>query len=365
MRSNHGEFRGLIVGPVDPDESDKFLRKMEYLAAIGCLILFLYSLRFWSSGQMLRIFGVGLLMAAAALMSGYLLGFIFAIPRVGDGRRRAAPAKAHVIQPPELELTPDPVQLNGNLVEISDWLTKILVGVGLVELRSIPVKLGELSYYAAPALQANPCSEAASRADSCASGQAAVLAILIFYSAVGFLSGYVWTMIYFQGELRKRQTYGRQDKEFKQWSTDFAAITPSSKGSPILSAETFVAANQLDKGMASINETLNKDPENALALMTKARILKRQALQSGQPQRDALLRNALSCIDQAIELMPGRGEPIYNKACYQALLDPKGLKADVLENLKLAFRLEPSLRQVAQDDEDLTQLKDEVDFGKL
>jgi tetratricopeptide (TPR) repeat protein len=137
------------------------------------------------------------------------------------------------------------------------------------------------------------------------------------------------------------------------------------KASVILSAEASISANQLDKAMASIDEALKNDPNNGLAVMTKARILKRQASQTGQPDRDKLLKEALAYADQAITLLPDKGEPIYNKACYQALLNAKGLKSDVLKNLKSAFRLNPGLRQAAKDDHDLAPLKQDVDFVKL
>jgi hypothetical protein len=117
--------------------------------------------------------------------------------------------------------------------------------------------------------------------------------------------------------------------------------------------------------MASVDEALRNDPQNPLFVMTKARILKRQAQQPGQSNRDGLLKQAIVITDQAIALLPEKGEPIFNKACYQALLDPKGLKGNILDNLKSAFRLNPGLRQNAKDDEDLAALKQDTDFIML
>jgi len=82
-----------------------------------------------------------MLTAGAALLSGLWLGFIFAIPRVGEpkgGKTTAQAQGAHLpASTPQDGLAP----FNANLVEISDWLTKIVVGVGLVELHAIPGKL--------------------------------------------------------------------------------------------------------------------------------------------------------------------------------------------------------------------------------
>jgi hypothetical protein len=78
-----------------------------------------------------------------------------------------------------------------------------------------------------------------------------------------------------------------------------------------------------------------------------------------------LLNQALVCSDKAIALLPDKGEPIYNKACYQALLDLNRLKDEVLANLESAFRLNPALRQDAKADEDLTSIRHDADFIRL
>jgi hypothetical protein len=41
---------------------------------------------------------------------------------------------------------------NTNLEQVSDWLTKILIGAGLAELTSIPGGLDQCGGYVAPAL---------------------------------------------------------------------------------------------------------------------------------------------------------------------------------------------------------------------
>jgi hypothetical protein len=177
------------------DECEKFLLGMMLTAALGCLLILFYSLCFWASGQLIRILGVGLLVAGAALFSGFLLGFIFAIPRMGDKGKAATGQPQGSLVNGSFALL-DSMPFNDNLVEISDWLTKIIVGVGLVELRSIPDKIGELSCYLAPGLLPFPSEKLLMI------GQAAGLAILIYYFTGGFLTGYVWTTINFRRYLR-------------------------------------------------------------------------------------------------------------------------------------------------------------------
>lgn len=74
------------------------------------------------SGIGVRIIFIGLLLSIATFVSGFFIGTLFGMPKrnnEGDGD----------------------YSLNNSLVEISDWLTKIIVGLGLVNLKEIPVYL--------------------------------------------------------------------------------------------------------------------------------------------------------------------------------------------------------------------------------
>ena len=147
-----------------PQSGPNILSLIQALAGAGCGLIVVYALRFWPTGDVLRIIGVGVLVGAAALAAGVLTGFIFGIPREGSpknaGDQDAAAADGQT----------NPITSNSNLVEISDWLTKIIVGVGLVELRSIPAKLGALSYYVGRGLQPAQCGGAPSCTDLILSG---------------------------------------------------------------------------------------------------------------------------------------------------------------------------------------------------
>ncbi|HUD75784.1 MAG TPA: hypothetical protein VMQ76_11990 [Terracidiphilus sp.] len=365
---------GKVGGHNDPDESRNdpdescdeddpirnFLIGMWSLAAIGCLLILLYSWHFREPTQLLRILGMGMLLAGAALLSGFLLGFIFAIPRLGEQKAKAATAQPNDSPTAEFVSQPNPIQFNDNLVQISDWLTKIIVGVGLVELHSIPRRLGTLSYYLALGLQPVSSAGGGSGAGTLAEGQVTGLAILVFYFTLGFLLGYVWTMIYLKMGL---QGLIRTKKELQRFQRDVKDIMPP-KVAVILRAEASLNANKLDEAMATIDEVLRNDPQNGFALMTKARILKRQAFKSQPPDKEKL-KEAIARSGQAIALLPNKGEPFYNKACYQALLDLNGLKSEILANLESAFRLNPGLRQDAKVDEDLAPIRQDTEIKRV
>jgi len=128
-------------------------------------------------------------------VSGMLLGFLFAIPRIlpagaiiappraanGSGKRETDPAATGILSHP----SHSPSEINSNLVEVSDWLTKIIVGVGLVELKHLPTAARGVADYIAPSLGLAPAMAA-----PVAGG------IMLFYSVLGFLIGYLLTRIY-------------------------------------------------------------------------------------------------------------------------------------------------------------------------
>jgi hypothetical protein len=117
-------------------------------------------------------FAVGLLTAAAALMAGGLLGFLFGLPRSvasGGGRRLEGWFRSST-----------------SLEEIADWLTKILVGLGLVELGKLVHLISRLVDFIGPSL--GPASASDSRG-------AVALGILGLFSISGFLLFYLATRL--------------------------------------------------------------------------------------------------------------------------------------------------------------------------
>ncbi len=134
------------------------------------------------------IVGTGIIVAIAALILGVLVGFLFGVPKSGQ----QAPNKDddnHGGGPPRSTRPPDPpgqsgLRRNTNIEEISDWLTKIIVGLGIYELKEVPGKLQQLSAFLSPAFGGGP-----------GSGPLAVVLALAFAST-GFLLGYLITVLF-------------------------------------------------------------------------------------------------------------------------------------------------------------------------
>jgi hypothetical protein len=125
---------------------------------IGVLCLFAY----YFGNEDVKL-GELLLIALASLIFGGMGGFLFGIPKMAkknDGQ----------------------VRPNTNLEEISDWLTKIIVGLSLSQLPAIMSNASELV--------------AAINKDIPSMPKSVIFALIIFFSIYGFFFSYLSTRIY-------------------------------------------------------------------------------------------------------------------------------------------------------------------------
>lgn len=117
----------------------------------------------------------GLLIGGAFFSGGGLAGFLFAIPKLIQNQSVVSNA----------ESSRPVIVHNDNLVQISDWLTKIIVGVGLTHLYSIPhfiLKIGE-KFQASFGLNL--------------AGRNTAIGVILYFLIIGFLCVYIWTRLYF------------------------------------------------------------------------------------------------------------------------------------------------------------------------
>jgi len=136
----------------------------------------------------LSSFTVGLLLAAASLSVGGLAGFLFGVPRSlqtpvlppvgGDGQSQK--------QADEIAAR---YATNTNLEQISDWLTKILVGVGLTQIGTIVEQIKSASAYFGPALGAQ--------------GSALATCVMVYFTISGFFYTYLWTRLVLVGVMSR------------------------------------------------------------------------------------------------------------------------------------------------------------------
>jgi hypothetical protein len=153
------------------------------LPVLGAIWICVYS--FSTPGPHVTYLGVGMMTSIAALISGFLVGFLFGIPRVvssGELRQTSKDTGAY---------TP-----SSNLAEVSDWLTKLLLGAGLVQLTRLGGPIGDLIDHVAAGLQVTPPGHGPSEAAVVMAG-----AILLGFSVIGFLDGYVVTTVWYQKKI--------------------------------------------------------------------------------------------------------------------------------------------------------------------
>jgi hypothetical protein len=133
--------------------------------------------------------GLLLLWSMAYLVMGGLLGFIFCVPKqISD----ATPLNTNTallnneIQKADVANLRARYQENTNLTQISDWLTKILIGAGLVQLKEVPKFIYHVSEIMGKGVQlTGPVQNVG--------GSSTIIcaAIILFFVTWGFISGYL------------------------------------------------------------------------------------------------------------------------------------------------------------------------------
>jgi hypothetical protein len=171
------------------------------------------------------------LVGLGALAVGFFAGFLFGIPRVlqetipvTDGSRGNYEQR-----------------VNTNLEQISDWLTKIIVGVGLVQLNSIPGFLWRVS---------TKLSHAFSKDGSVnQSAVPAICAAIVFFSVLGLLSGYLITRLYFAGVFALAD---QREQDARGYSTGTAKATDAGAGTVMTAAQALTLSKESLRILATL-----------------------------------------------------------------------------------------------------------------
>jgi hypothetical protein len=175
---------------------------LAWVLAIESLALILWAIAIGGTQGWLSAFtvlGVATICSGAASLSGGLLGFLFGIPRSTettvrthlDGSPPAQPiAAADAAAPIPASARPNssagrpPLRVNTNLEDISDGITKVLLGAGLAQANAIIIGAGRLADFLGPSF--GPGS----------AGKAVAIATIIYGALEGFFAGYLATRLY-------------------------------------------------------------------------------------------------------------------------------------------------------------------------
>jgi hypothetical protein len=146
------------------------------------------------SGVRWSTLGAALAIGSAAFFTGGLVGFLFGIPRAVQGSTPSTGVTDY--------------QANTNLEQVSDWLTKIIIGVTLTQLGRI-----------APALSKFADSIKAPLGGLASSGDFG-LGLAISYAALGFFYLYLWSRSLLARELGIYQTPQQVSVDSQQTGSD-------------------------------------------------------------------------------------------------------------------------------------------------
>lgn len=167
----------------------KWLARLVQGAGAGMAVIVLYSIQYnhWVLASVVSTASVGLIAAGAGWFAGALLGFLFGIPHTRPGAPAAREQSGEASQgtsPSGSTANQDHrYEPSTSLEQISDWLTKIIVGVGLTQLNQVPGKLDALAAYVAVGMGCPDTSKPFA------------LGIIIYFSVDGFLFGFLWARL--------------------------------------------------------------------------------------------------------------------------------------------------------------------------
>jgi hypothetical protein len=303
---------------------------------IGCIIV-LYAL----SKGICRFFdtvAVAAAVAGAALVSGGFLGFLFSIPRAVKTKTDVAYAD------------------NTNLEDISDWLTKILVGVGLATLTKIPSKCRAFANYIG-----------ASGFGNGNDGPIFVMGISVFSAVCGFLWTYHWTRVIFRRELTDAPTLSQiQDtmRSVSEQQSDEIVTTLAVEALDLSPAQRDPESElRREKARAIAEAALVKNPQSRKIAIQLSRLLEEQFRDRAQ---------ACKILEQTLEARRAADVPrdaddaalLFNLACYvnrdaKATEDPskkEELRAKAWRYLVECAKINPADIKEMQEDDDLKDL---------
>lgn len=174
---------GKSIGDSD---SNKALRALMVAMVVGAIGVALFALQSSEWSKIFSVSSVGIMVSGAFLLIGGVLGFLFGIPRTLQQESSGTDESNKAGGAPTVNY-----RANTNLEQISDWLTKMLVGVGLTQLTAMPEHLNKVTLYIAGGLGGYPSSPILA------------MSIVLYFSTVGFLFGYLWTRLFLAGAFRQ------------------------------------------------------------------------------------------------------------------------------------------------------------------
>ncbi len=346
-----------------------------------------------------EIAGYALSISLASIITGILLGFLFGIPRTlsGSGPSQVPVENQDSAKDSTASNATPALHLgtNTNLEQISDWLTKMLVGVGLTQIGQIPKGLDAISRRLQPGFGTAPGAPVFGGL------------IIIFFSVCGFLIGYLWTRINLTKAFRTAEldvlaakvstiesssakvadalsnVQTQADKDAAALSLSQKLLDPASGDRAVSQAEIVDAVRESSSAFKvqlfylarKFRKDRNDDPKRKSEIARVIPLLRAliasdsdnryhrthaQLAYALSDQTDSDLAGAVNEITTAIQLREKRGDTGYrNYELFRSLCNIRLMNLTNDENKKteLKANIISDLKQVAK--EDITKVRDE------
>ena len=274
------------------------------------------------------------------------MGFLFGIPRTLQSD--AAPPGAGAAGGSAPQPQDYAQRVNTNLEQISDWLTKILVGLGLTQLGRVPDMIRDAAAYVASG-SADPRSAAVGAS-----------AMIVYFSIMGFIGGYLLTRLFLA------PAFAAADTSLKQMFAELKETVVETRLNSDLNAAILTArqnlrqdpplTDSLEQDVRKLEQLRKSYPTHRTLHVTLDRLYDRLG------RYDKCLEVANAFLDEKTRAGESYDKDVadvlYNRACTYASKSMRAQGAQKVELQDLALRdlkqsidLSPeNARQAASDD---------------
>lgn len=378
-----------MAGQSNRIDEDHLITWSLFLAALGPILAAGFGAIEHQHGWAIIPVGIAISLGSAGL--GSLLGLLFGVPRAlahdTPVKKGANPsddssgAGADGSQVVTHSGNAPGYAGNTNLEQVSDWLTKILLGAGLTQLGRVPSGLGALATYLSPGLGGGP--EAKPFAVSL------VLFGLLSGFFVGFLSARLLLGRAFQRADQLANVYAKTTNEIQQLDPLSATRTGAvpdaaaedyspekrrdaknlyqrvvrvedatddqafSRDQYLRVAQQLIGARLWDEAVATLEEAFNANPRDPSPLVYAGAIRSRH--QNAYDEAERLYFRALA-------VKPDFADAFYNLACNEVRRRRPDAARAYLER---AFSIAPGLREYAKTDDVWDSVRDHPSLRDL
>ncbi len=235
--NNSGNNTEETLTPQQETRIKNLLRQTLYFGLLPALAVVIgYALTV--SGHPLKFLFIAILIAGASYISGFFLGFLLGLPKRNEDKTKFTP-----------------YNLSNSLSDIADWFTKIVIGLGLVEIKQIPHALLSIGNF----IQQQTETEKSVIVFS--------VCTIIYFFLFGLYYGYNYMRLYLIGRYKITDADAQSLPEEEQ-SQLYAEVTkgnmedslspkfvPEKKGGEIITASRLLYAKTIDRPLVEkINE---------------------------------------------------------------------------------------------------------------